>query len=126
MAPNGVKILVIDDDTAILHALKLFLQQEGYDVDAATRFKDYFKKLAVADFPDLIVLDILLSEENGCNIAKALKADDVTADIPIVMISAHPNGGEMAEKAGAEAFLAKPFEMDELLGTIDDLAPQAA
>lgn len=126
MLPNSVKILVIDDDTAILHALKLFLQQEGYNVEATTRFKDYFKKLKVSEHPDLIVLDILLSEENGCNIAKELKADSVTSDIPIVMISAHPNGDEMAEKAGAEAFLAKPFEMDELLDTIDELAPQAA
>lgn len=123
---SAMKILIIDDDTAILHALELFLKQEGYNVEAATGYRSYFKGLDKADFPDLIVLDILLSRENGYEIAQKLKASKRTAAVPIVMISAHPDGRDMAKAAGAEAFLAKPFDMDSLLGTLDKLAPQAA
>lgn len=123
---TNMKILIIDDDAAILHALELFLKQEGYDVKAATGYRDYFKGLDKANFPDLIVLDILLSNENGYDIASHLKASKRTSSIPIVMISAHPDGADMAKAAGVEAYLAKPFDIDSLLGTIDRLAPQAA
>lgn len=116
------RILVIDDDASVLHALGLVLEAEGYDVTTAEGYDGRLKKVATADLPDLVVLDILLSNENGCAIARELKAADKTAAVPIVMISAHPDGQRMAKTAGADAYLAKPFDVDELLGTIDRLS----
>jgi DNA-binding response OmpR family regulator len=65
-----------------------------------------------------------LSDENGCAIARGLKKDAATADIPIIMVSAHPGGQKMAEESGADAYLGKPFEIDHLLDTIDRLGKE--
>lgn len=121
MTKGATKVLVIDDDASVLHALGLFLSQEGYDVTTASKYRGKLKKVKKSDMPDLIILDILLSDENGCVIAKGLKQDKATADIPIIMISAHPDGRKMASAVDADAFLPKPFEVDDLLETIDRL-----
>ncbi len=119
---SSKKILVIDDDASVLHALGLFLEQEGYDVQTASGYNDQLKGIRPSQLPNLIVLDILLSDKNGCDIARELKAAKSTANVPIVMISAHPDGREMAMSAGADGFLAKPFDIDELLDTVARLA----
>lgn len=116
------KILVIDDDASVLHALGLFLEQEGYDVQTASGYNDQLKGANSSQLPNLIILDILLSDKNGCDIARELRANKATAKVPIAMISAHPDGHDMAMSAGADAFLAKPFDIDELLGTVAKLA----
>lgn len=70
--------------------------------------------MAKSELPDVIILDILLKQEDGCKIAKELKENPKTSAIPIIMISALPGGKKMSEEAGADAFLAKPFEANEL------------
>ena len=114
------KILIIDDETAILNALQIFLEQEGYDVEAVDKYDDFLEKKG-GDLPDLVILDIILLDEDGREIAKKLKANDRTTHIPIIMISAHPNAEQTSLKAGANAFLPKPFDMEELLTTISKL-----
>lgn len=122
------KILIIDDETAILNALQIFLQQEGYDVEAIEKYENLLDDKSVA-LPDLIILDIILLDEDGRAIAKRLKANSRTSHIPIIMISAHPNASTTSLKAGANAFLPKPFDIDDLLDTIARLlnaSPQPA
>lgn len=123
---KGPKILLVDDEVAILHSLGFFLEQEGYHVTAISKFDSYkqtFEKQAV---PDLIILDILLNQEDGCNIAKELKKDPRSKKVPIIMISALPDGKTKAENAGADAFLAKPFDVSELNHEIEQLTHVAA
>jgi DNA-binding response OmpR family regulator len=117
----GPKILVIDDETTILSALQIFLEQEGYQVEAISKYQGYLEGLSKSELPDLIILDILLMEEDGREVAKKLKGSAKTRHIPIIMISAHPTADKTALRAGADAFLAKPFEVDTLLETIDKL-----
>lgn len=124
MSKIGTKILVIDDDASVLHALGMFLEQEGYDVVTAGGYDGRLARARRSDLPDLIILDILLSDENGCEVAKKLKSNDKTATIPIVMISAHPGGERMSAAAGADAYLAKPFEIEDLLESIERLGDQ--
>lgn len=124
MKERATKVLVIDDDASVLHALGLFLKEEGYDVTTAEGYDGRLKGVKKSNLPDLIVLDILLSDENGCAIARGLKKDAATADIPIIMVSAHPGGQKMAEESGADAYLGKPFEIDHLLDTIDRLGKE--
>lgn len=110
------RILVVDDDPDILSSLELLLQSQGYDVITASQ-GDQARGLteAKADVPALIILDMLLSGDDGRVITKKLKNYPKTKHIPIVMISAHPDARRDALAVGADDFLAKPFEIDHLL-----------
>lgn len=106
-------ILIIDDDTGISEALKLILTEEGFSVESSGNGKNLFKK--DAKLPDLILLDLLLSGINGTEIVKKLKKQDNTRTIPIIMMSAHPKAEISVKDAGADDFIAKPFELNDLL-----------
>lgn len=124
MTDRAAHILVVDDDPAILDALRLLLESEGYAVQITDK-ADYAESLRDTNggLPDLIVLDILLSGRDGRTICQALKGRTDTRHIPIVMVSAYPDAGSSAKEVGADAFLAKPFTVDELLDTIAALLP---
>jgi DNA-binding response OmpR family regulator len=113
------RILVIDDDTAILEAFELMLRFAGYEVDVSTKNGPVvFKKIRQKP-PDLIILDILLSGSDGRTIAKHLKAEVTTKHIPIIMVSAHPNMAKSALESGADEFISKPFEIDDILERVE-------
>jgi CheY-like chemotaxis protein len=108
------KILVVDDDEGIVDALSLMLEEYGYKVYSTLRGEETYQK--VDKFrPDLIFLDILMSGADGRIICQKLKSNTKTRSIPIVMISAHPSAKKHAISVGADGFLAKPFETDELI-----------
>jgi len=73
------------------------------------------------ELPDLLLLDIWMSGEDGRDICKKLKHTDATKNIPVIMISASRDIKESALESGADDFLAKPFEMNELLEKIEKL-----
>ena len=111
------KILVVDDDPAILEVIKIILEDNNYEVETSENgnFVENFNGIN----PDLILLDVLLSGEDGRDIARALKSQKNTREIPIVMISAHPNAYEGSLKSGADDFISKPFDIDHLLEVVD-------
>ena len=111
------KILVVDDEPDILEFLQAILEDEGYIV-STTEKGEYVEKLQDGGLPHLILLDVLLSGKDGRQIAKRLKSQEETKHIPIIMISAHPSAKASARAAGADDFLSKPFEIDELLAKI--------
>lgn len=115
-------ILVVDDDSAILDAMQLMLEDEGYDV-RVTEKAGCAESLPVGNggLPDLIILDVLLSGKDGRAICRQLKSRPETRHIPIVMISAHPDAARSVREVGADAFLAKPFSVDALLDTVTAL-----
>jgi DNA-binding response OmpR family regulator len=115
------RILVVDDDPAILAALELVLLDAGYDVQTSTKNGEIVDAAINERRPDLVILDILLSGHDGRIICKKLKSEEKTMQIPVMLISAHPNGEEMSEEAGADGFLAKPFEIDTLLDRVSNL-----
>lgn len=111
------KILVVDDDESILDAISLILEEVGYTVK--TSFKGEKTYAMVESFhPDLILLDVLMSGKDGRHICRNLKQNDLTKLIPVIMISAHPSAQQGALECGAEDFLAKPFEVEELLSKV--------
>ncbi|MEO8954603.1 MAG: response regulator [Ktedonobacteraceae bacterium] len=108
------KIVVIDDEPDILEFLKELLEQEDYTVVTIDK-AEYVEELHAGGLPDLILLDVLLSGKDGRVIVKHLKSQEETRHIPVIMFSAHPTAEATTRAAGADDFLAKPFELDELL-----------
>lgn len=110
------KILVIDDEPDILDAVKIVLEDEGFFVETSIKGDEIENRSA--NFPDLILLDVLLSGKDGRHIAKKLKSQDSTKHIPIIMMSAHPTAKQEIQEYLADDFIAKPFEIDYLLERI--------
>jgi DNA-binding response OmpR family regulator len=116
---SGMKrILVVDDDLSILEVLQLMLEEEDYVIETIAISEEIYRR--VADFqPHLILLDVLMTGIDGRVIARTLKQQSETRNIPIIMLSATPSVQEAALAAGADEFLAKPFEIDTLLALIE-------
>jgi DNA-binding response OmpR family regulator len=117
MQSKKKKLLVVDDEEDILEFLKVILEEEGYIV-ITTDKDDYLEKLHDDSLPDLILLDLLLSGKDGREIVTHIKMQENTKHIPVIMFSAHPNAQAMTRNAGADDFVAKPFEIDQLLSKI--------
>ena len=117
------KILVVDDEPDILEFVQAILEDEGYMV-ATTSKGEYVETLHNGGLPDLIVLDVLLSGKDGRAIARQLKSQENTKHIPIIMFSAHPSAEQTALEAGADDFITKPFEIDDLLEKIATQFPK--
>jgi len=107
------RILIVDDDVDIIEPLSLLLERKGYTIASITKGKEIYER--VKNFkPDLILLDILMSGSDGRVICKRLKKDQLTKKITIIMMSAHPGADKDSERAGADDFIAKPFEVEDL------------
>lgn len=111
------KILVVDDDIDILEPLELLLEAEGYRVETTTKGEQTYAKV-MSFKPDLILLDVLMSGSDGRMICKQLKNDEVTKNIKIVMMSAHPSAKGDSKGSEADDFIAKPFEIVDLFRSI--------
>jgi len=108
------KLLVIDDDYDIVEPLAMLFQSEGYSVLTITKGEETYKEVQRFQ-PDLILLDVLLSGKDGRTICKNFKKDKATKHIPIILMSAHPSAARDFSDNCADAFIAKPFETDELI-----------
>lgn len=111
------KILVADDDLAILDAIKMMLEYCDYEVDT-TSDGSVLAKLQ-QNKAQLIILDICMSGKDGRDICRKLKAMKDTRDIPVILISASRDLERSTKEAGANDFLAKPFAMNDLLNKIE-------
>ncbi|HVF69955.1 MAG TPA: response regulator [Xanthomonadales bacterium] len=107
------RILVADDDVAIVESTCMVLRENGYQVDSADD-KEAINKMEKS-LPDLLLLDIWMSGQDGREICKYLKSKELTRHIPIILISASHDIAKSAKGAGSDDFLAKPYGMYELL-----------
>jgi DNA-binding response OmpR family regulator len=108
------KILVAEDDQAILEVIKIILEGEGYSVVSAAKEGKIYS-LITEHNPSLILLDIWLSGLDGGKIARNLKNKKETKNLPIVMISANNETDKITRESGADDFLLKPFDINDLL-----------
>lgn len=120
MNDRPYQILVVDDDPDISMMLKLMLEYKGYAVQTAERAEDAYAILHQHSI-DLIIMDMLLSGANGTDICAVLKQNETTRSVPVMMISAHPNAREICLQAGADDFVSKPFDMQDILSRISHL-----
>src|SRR3989337_3713620 len=119
----SARILVIEDDEAILKFLRRGLAYEGYQVDAAT---DGHTGLAIArdNPPDLVVLDLMLPGIDGLEVCRRLRTG---GPVPIMILTAKDtvNDRVLGLDMGADDYLVKPFNLDELLARIRALLRRA-
>ncbi len=111
------KILVIDDDTVILQGIMMVLRDAGYEVDSSVH-GEVAQKKAREYKPDLIILDVMLSGVDGRTLLKGFKDKKATKKVPIIMISASEDVEKDVYKFGADDFIPKPFNTEQLLDTI--------
>lgn len=113
------KILVVDDDLAILDMLDEVLSYYGYQVSTLSRAENVFDRIAEYR-PNLILMDIMLAGMDGRTICKAIKSIDNVADIPVILISATESGTSCLHKDGApDDFVQKPFDVNFLIEKIE-------
>ncbi|QLH23260.1 MULTISPECIES: response regulator transcription factor [Streptomyces] len=111
------RILIVDDEPAVREALQRSLAFEGYATETAVDGLDALEKAGTYD-PELIVLDVLMPRMDGLTAARRLRATGVT--VPVLMLTARDTVGDRVTglDAGADDYLVKPFELDELLARI--------
>ena len=112
-----MRILLVEDDTAIARSLKEGLEDESYAVDVANDGSEGYRTAAADDY-DVIILDIMLPEMNGYEVCRALRNDGNKT--PILMLTARDAERDIVEglDTGADDYLAKPFSFDVLLARI--------
>ncbi|MGM9733452.1 MAG: response regulator [Prevotella sp.] len=109
------RILVVDDEQDLCEILKFNLETEGYDVDTANSAEEAI----VMDIPsyDLLLLDVMMGEMSGFAMAKKLKADERTANVPIIFLTARDTENDTVTgfNLGADDYISKPFSIREVL-----------
>ena len=116
------KILLVDDEQDIVETLKFVLESDGYTCFCAYNGEDGLK-LAKDIVPDLMILDVMMPKINGFKISRLLKYDAKYKDIPIIMLTARSQESDkqIGEETGADVYITKPFELDEVLSTVANL-----
>ena len=112
------QIFVIDDDNDLLKVVKTILKKQGFAVSTFNDWEDA-KDAMVITKPDLILLDVFLPGTDGLDVCQRFKASPYTKHIPILLFSGFPRIAATAiEDYGAEDFLGKPFEVNELINKV--------
>jgi len=115
----GKKILVVDDEPDLLKVTLIRLEKTGYEVYSGTDGQEALD-IARRVMPDLIIIDVYLPVLNGDEVAGILKKDDALKHIPIILISATTQTlGARTQDSGADGYIIKPFEPEELIAMVE-------
>ena len=115
-------ILVVEDDYDILEAIVEILSDRDYRAIAASNGREALERLrSAARLPCLILLDIMMPVMDGREFRAAQREDRELRSIPVVVLSAHENGPQLATELGASGFLRKPLQIQELFAMIERL-----
>jgi CheY-like chemotaxis protein len=111
-------VLVVDDDPSILTTVSHVLEFEGYSVDTAVNGAEAIDSIERSR-PGLVLLDMRMPVMDGWGFARELRERGVA--VPILVMTAARDARQWAEEIGAQGYIAKPFELDDLLGAVDRL-----
>jgi len=113
------RILVADDEPDLLNAAKIMLERGGYQVIEAKDGDEALEKVH-SEWPDLIILDVVMPGKTGTEVCRILKDDPQTSSIPILMytVLGREADSKISEEAGADGHLIKPFTPEELVAIV--------
>lgn len=117
------RILICDDDADILSICTYILEEQGWEVHTRTHCMDILEAIAELK-PQVILMDNWIPDTGGIKATQAIKAVDEFRNIPVIYFSANNDIKSLAEQAGADTFLAKPFDIDELERVINSVSKQ--
>jgi len=105
---NKKKVMIVEDDTVLANALKLSLQDQGYEISMATDGEEA-EKMILVEKPDLILLDLLLPIKNGFEVLKIIRQNPSTKDISVVILTNFEQETSINEgmKLGAKDYIVK-------------------
>jgi len=107
------KILVVDDEKEIRELLCIYLNEDGYEVIAASNGEEAIS-LAQAEHPQVILMDVKMPGIDGVETCKRLKGEEKTKSIPVIMVTAYQDRDVEAYLEGADDFVNKPFDRTEI------------
>jgi DNA-binding response OmpR family regulator len=112
------RILIVDNDEAILDMMKEALAEERYSVKTSTTSRGIFD--LIQEFaPSLVLIDYILDDINGGEICHQIKSNPATSHIPVIIFSGHSRVLKSLGTYGSDAIIEKPFNLQDLLQTID-------
>lgn len=111
------KIVICDDDQFILEMLQLVLEDLNYEV-IIEKDSSMLIELLFNNKPDLLIVDLWMHNLDGDTLVRRIRSDVRVSSTPILMMSASRDGEAISKEAGADRYLAKPFELEELLKEI--------
>lgn len=120
------RVMAVDDDPVILGLLQVNLDMEGHEMVAAVDGREALDKVR-HDRPDLILLDVMMPNVDGWQVAEQLKRDEATAGIPVVVLSARAMEADVQRGAelGVDSYVTKPFDPIDLMGLVNRLLASA-
>lgn len=115
-------VLLIEDEANIAEAIRFLLSRDGCEVEVIGEGLAALERLR-GEPPDLVILDLMLPGASGLDIVAALRAQEATAALPVLMLTAkgQDRDREAAERAGVSAFMAKPFANAEMRAKVREL-----
>ena len=118
----GQRILIVEDEEAIVEVLSQTLRRHGYETASAADGDDALEK-AFSLRPDLVILDLMLPKMDGWEVCRRLKADRQTASVPVLMLTARREERDVVEglEIGADDYMKKPFSLSELAARVKAL-----
>ncbi|WP_346238408.1 response regulator [Niabella insulamsoli] len=117
MSEENIDVAIFDDDEDILSICKYVLQEHGWKISTFTNCSDVTSKVRECA-PGVIFMDNWIPPKGGIVATQELKQEQDLKNIPVVYFSANSEISKLASNAGAEYFLAKPFDLDDLVTTI--------
>lgn len=112
------RILIVEDDYSILCLLTDLLNEEGYEV-VGLNYTPSVIESVLTHKPDLVMLDFLIPGVNGGELCQELKSNEITAAIPVILLSGYPCFLKTFGNYGCDAFIAKPFGIDAVIHTVE-------
>jgi len=121
------KILVVDDEPPIVRLMEFILARQGHEMLVAVNGQEALDKVRTHQ-PDLVLLDIMMPRIDGYEVARTLRADPATADLPIIMLSAKAQEEDIQKgmDVGVNEYITKPFSPDQLVTVVGDYLSRVA